>query len=81
MGEWDTDGEVHKLPIMAKLREELHMQMRSIHSRYDCVRKVMIRNPDLQKASAQTGTRGSAEALVRLDVLRPEQESSPEDNL
>ena len=25
------------------------MQMRSIHSRYDCVRKVMIRNPDLQK--------------------------------
>ena len=34
---------------MAKLREELYMQMRSIHSRYDCVRKVMIRNPDLQK--------------------------------
>ena len=27
---------------MTKLREELYMQMRSIHSRYDCVRKVMI---------------------------------------
>ena len=25
------------------------MQMRSLHSRYDCVLKVMIRNPDLQK--------------------------------
>ena len=25
------------------------MQMRSLHSRYDCVKKVMIRNPDLQK--------------------------------
>ena len=25
------------------------MQMQSIHSRYDCARKVMIRNPDLQK--------------------------------
>ena len=23
--------------------------MRNLHSRYDCVRKVMIRNPDLQK--------------------------------
>ena len=34
---------------MTKLREELYMQMRSIHIRYDCVRKVMIRNPDLQK--------------------------------
>ena len=49
LGEWDTDGEVHNLPIMARLREELQMQMRSIHSRHDCVRKVMIRNPDLQK--------------------------------
>ena len=34
---------------MAKLRDELYMQMRSLHSRYNCVRKVMIRNPDLQK--------------------------------
>ena len=34
---------------MAKLRDELYMQMRSLHSRYDCIRKVMIRNPDLQK--------------------------------
>ena len=34
---------------MAKLRDELYMQMRSIHSRYDCVRKVLIRNQDLQK--------------------------------
>ena len=34
---------------MAALRDELYMQMRSIHNRYDCVRKVMIRNPDLQK--------------------------------
>ena len=41
--------EVHKLPVMAALRDELYMQMRSLHSRYDCVRKVMIRNPDLQK--------------------------------
>ena len=49
MGEWDTEGEVHDLPIMTRLREELQMQMRSIHSRYDCARKVMIRNPDLQK--------------------------------
>ena len=37
--------------------------------------------PRPAKASAQTGTRGSAEALVRLGVLRPEQESGPEDNL
>ena len=35
--------------MMATLRDELYMQMRSLHSRYDCVRKVMIRNPDLQK--------------------------------
>ena len=34
---------------MAALRDELYMQMRSLHSRYDCVRKVMVRNPDLQK--------------------------------
>ena len=34
---------------MAALRDELYMQMRSLHSRYNCVRKVMIRNPDLQK--------------------------------
>ena len=34
---------------MAALRDELYMQMRSLHNRYDCVRKVMVRNPDLQK--------------------------------
>ena len=49
LGQWDVDREVHKLPVMAALRDELYMQMRSIHSRYDCARKVMIRNPDLQK--------------------------------
>ena len=49
LGQWDVDGEVHKLPVMVALRDELYMQMRSLHSRYDCVRKVMIRNPDLQK--------------------------------
>ena len=34
---------------MAALRDELYMQMGSLHSRYDCVRKVMVRNPDLLK--------------------------------
>ena len=34
---------------MQALRDELYMQMRSIHSRYDCARKVMIRHPNLQK--------------------------------
>ena len=34
---------------MAALRDGLYMQMRSLHSQYDCVRKVMVRNPDLQK--------------------------------
>ena len=29
LGQWDVDGEVHKLPVMAALRDELYMQMRS----------------------------------------------------
>ena len=34
---------------MASLREELRMQMWSIHSRYDCARKVLVNHKDLQK--------------------------------
>ena len=34
---------------MQTLRDELYMQMRSLHSRYDCAHKVMTRHPDLQK--------------------------------
>ena len=49
LGEWDTTEEIHKLPIMAELREELKWQMESLHRRYDCARKVRTRNPDLQK--------------------------------
>ena len=49
LGEWDTTEEIHNLPIMTQLREELRWQMRDLHRRYDCARKVLIRNPDLQK--------------------------------
>ena len=34
---------------MSKLREELRWQMEDLHRRYDCARKVLIKNPDLQK--------------------------------
>ena len=54
LGQWGVDGEIHKLPVMAALRDELYLQMRSLHSRYDCVRKVMTRNPDLQKPVSYT---------------------------
>ena len=49
MGEWDTAGEVHDLPIMTRLRDELQMQMKDLHCRYDSARKVLIKKPDLQK--------------------------------
>ena len=34
---------------MKELRQELQWQMESLHRRYDCARKVPIKNPDLQK--------------------------------
>ena len=34
---------------MKELRQELQWQMESLHRRYDCARKVLIKNPDLQK--------------------------------
>ena len=49
LGEWDTTEEIHKLPYMTELRQELKWQMESLHRRYDCARKVLTRNPDLQK--------------------------------
>ena len=42
-------GEVHDLPIMVKLREELKMQMKDLHCRYDCARKVLLKNRDIQR--------------------------------
>ena len=45
---WDTEGNVHKLPFMVSLREELRLQMWSIHTRYDCARKVLAHHKDLQ---------------------------------
>ena len=49
LGQWDTEGEIHSLPVMQALRDELYMQLRSLHSRYDCARKVMTNHLDLQK--------------------------------
>ena len=49
LGHWDTTGDVHKLPFMKELRQELQWQMETLHRRYDCARKVLIKNPDLQK--------------------------------
>ena len=43
------EGEVHSLPVMQALWDELYRQMRSLHSRYDCARKVMTRHVDLRK--------------------------------
>ena len=39
---------MHKLPFMVSLREELRMQMWSIHTRYDCAQKVLAHHKDLQ---------------------------------
>ena len=44
----DTRGDVHELPFMVNLRDELRMQMWSIRTRYDCARKVFTRHKDLQ---------------------------------
>ena len=43
------EGEIHSLPVMQNLRDELYMQMRSLHTRYDCARKVLANHLDLQK--------------------------------
>ena len=48
-GQWDPEGEIHNLPVMVSLREELRMLMWSIHTRYDCARKVLMNHLDLQK--------------------------------
>ena len=34
---------------MVKLREELRWQMKDLHRRYDCARKVLLKNPDIQR--------------------------------
>ena len=47
--QWDTESEIHNLPVMVSLREELRMQMWSVHTRYDCARKVLMNHLDLQK--------------------------------
>ena len=39
---------MHKLPYVVSLREELRMQMWSIHTRCDCARKVLTHHKDLQ---------------------------------
>ena len=33
LGQWDTTGDVHKLPFMKELRQELQWQMESLHRR------------------------------------------------
>ena len=43
------EGEIHNLPVMQALRDELYMQIRSLHTRYDCARKVQANHLDLQK--------------------------------
>ena len=45
----DTEGEIHNVPVIVSLREELRMQMWSIHTRYDCAWKVLMNHLDLQK--------------------------------
>ena len=35
LDEWDTQGDIHKLPFMENLREELRMHMWSIYTRYN----------------------------------------------
>ena len=46
---WDTEGDVHNLPVIVSLREELRMQMWSIHTSYDCACKVLVNHKDLQR--------------------------------
>ena len=50
---------------MVFLREELHMQMWSIHTRYDCAQKVLMNHLDLQKLPE----RQAKGDLERLDIL------------
>ena len=64
---WDNEGDVHKLSFMASLREELHMQMWSIHTRY-----VLTHHKDLQ-ALPERQIRGALQKIwLRLDILRQE---------
>ena len=57
LDEWDSRGDVHEVPFMENLREELRMQMWSIHTRYNCARKVLTRH-------AGAADQGSAAELL-----------------
>ena len=53
---------MHKLPYMVSLREELCMQMWSIHTRYYFAKKVLTHHKDLQ-ALPERQVRGALQKI------------------